>query len=110
MPDPIRGVGRNHSEQADLQRTAIYVAVGCAVALTFIVVGIVAVLRNSTKKKSPSKVVGRTSAREEAPPKPKNSTLSSWRESVRWCVGVLGNRFGTYRLVNVSDELSAKEG
>ena len=102
MPDPIRGVGRNHSEQADLQRTAIYVAVGCAVALTFIVVGIVAVLRNSTKKKSPSKVVGRTSAREEAP-KPKNGTLSSWRESVRRCVGVLGNRFATYRSVKHSN-------
>ena len=104
MPDPNRGVNGHHNDNAAMQKTAIYVAVGCAIALTFIVVGIVAVLRNTTKKKSPSKVVGMTSAKEGAP-KPNTDALS-WRDSFRRCVG---NRFATYRVVNIRNLSAGKQ-
>ena len=93
MPDPNRDVNRHYDEHAEMQKTAIYVAGGCAIALTFIVVGIVAVLRNNSRKKSPSRVMGRTSTKEG---EPSAENTSSWRDSVRRWVG---NRFATYRVV-----------
>ena len=103
MPDPNRGVNGHHNDNAAMQKTAIYVAIGCAIALTFIVVGIVAVLRNTTKKKSPSRVQGRTSSKEGAPT---TEDTSSWTDSVRRCAG---NRFATYRGVDIRN-LSVNAG
>ena len=88
MPDDV---DKNHKEHEVIQKTAMYVAIGCAITLTFVLLAIVAVLRNNMKK-SPSRVLGSAS---EKPRKPKTAKISNIIGYFQSCVG---NRFATYRV------------
>jgi hypothetical protein len=83
-------VDKLYNDQPSLQDVAIYIAIGCAVALTLLVVGIVAVWSHKPKRKpSPARVLGHEKGRDSrnAPKKSKCSFFAS----------NFGNRFATFK-------------
>ncbi len=92
-----------NEKRESLQNVAMYVAIGCAVALTILVVGIVAVWTNKPKRRKktpPQRVFGVEHGAQKADvpiPEPKKNSLAYRRQALRAFFSAnFGNRFATW--------------